>query len=250
MAVHLDLSGHTALVTGASGGLGAHFSQTLAAAGAKVILGGRRIEALEDLAGTIAADGGEAVALSLDVSDASALAHAVSDAPDFDILVNNAGIVREAAAIAVTESDWDAVIDTNLKGMFLMAQAAARRMRETEGGSIINIASILGLRQGGGVIPYAVSKAGVIQMTKVLALEWARFNIRVNAIAPGYMATDLNRDFWATPAGQALIKRIPMHRLGEPSELDLPLLMFASGHSTYMTGTVVTVDGGHLVSTL
>jgi NAD(P)-dependent dehydrogenase (short-subunit alcohol dehydrogenase family) len=136
--------------------------------------------------------------------------------------------VRESAAIDVTESDWDAVIDTNLKGMFLTAQAAAKRLREAEGGSIINIASILGLRQGGGVIPYAVSKAGVIQMTKVLTLEWARFNIRVNAIAPGYMATDLNREFWDTPAGHALIKRIPMNRLGEPAELDLPLLMLAS----------------------
>jgi NAD(P)-dependent dehydrogenase (short-subunit alcohol dehydrogenase family) len=250
MAFYIDLAGRTALITGATGGLGAHFARTLAAAGAKVILGGRRIEALEALASSIAAAGGQAVALGLDVSDPSALAEAVSDAPHFDILVNNAGIVREAAAIAVTESDWDAVIDTNLKGMFLMAQAGAKRMREVDGGSIINIASILGLRQGGGVIPYAVSKAGVIQMTKVLALEWARFNIRVNAIAPGYMATDLNREFWDTPAGHALIKRIPMHRLGDPSDLDLPLLMLASANSSYMTGTVVTVDGGHLVSTL
>jgi NAD(P)-dependent dehydrogenase (short-subunit alcohol dehydrogenase family) len=250
MAFYIDLAGRTALITGASGGLGAHFARTLAAAGANVILGGRRIEALEAVANSIAAAGGQAVALGLDVSDPPALAEAVSDAPHFDILVNNAGIVREAVAIAVTESDWDAVIDTNLKGMFLMAQAAAKRMRKTEGGSIINIASILGLRQGGGVIPYAVSKAGVVQMTKVLALEWARFNIRVNAIAPGYMATDLNRGFWDTPAGQALIKRIPMHRLGEPSELDVPLLMLASPKSSYMTGTVLTVDGGHLVSTL
>jgi NAD(P)-dependent dehydrogenase (short-subunit alcohol dehydrogenase family) len=148
MAFYIDLAGRTALITGATGGLGAHFARTLAAAGAKVILGGRRIEALEALASSIAAAGGQAVALGLDVSDPSALAEAVSDAPHFDILVNNAGIVREAAAIAVTESDWDAVIDTNLKGMFLMAQAGAKRMREVDGGSIINIASILGLRQG------------------------------------------------------------------------------------------------------
>jgi NAD(P)-dependent dehydrogenase (short-subunit alcohol dehydrogenase family) len=135
--------------------------------------------------------------------------------------------------------------------MFLVAQAAAKAMRAAgKPGSIINIASILGLRQAGAVLPYAVSKAGVIQMTKTLALELARFNIRVNALAPGYLETELNRDFWATQAGQALIKRIPQRRLGQLKDLDGPLLLLASDAARYITGAVLAVDGGHLVSSL
>jgi NAD(P)-dependent dehydrogenase (short-subunit alcohol dehydrogenase family) len=142
------------------------------------------------------------------------------------------------------------VLDTNLKGMFYLAQAFAPGMRQKGGGSIINVASILGLRQAGGVVSYAVSKAGVIQLTKTLALEWARHGIRVNALAPGYIETELNRDFWSSDAGKALIQRIPQRRLGQPADLDGAMLLLCSDASRYMTGSVIAVDGGHLVNTL
>jgi NAD(P)-dependent dehydrogenase (short-subunit alcohol dehydrogenase family) len=155
------------------------------------------------------------------------------------------------AALDVAEADWSSVIDTNLKGAWLVAQHAARRMvHHDTGGSIVNIASILGLRVAGGVAPYAISKAGVVQMTKALALEWARHRIRVNALAPGYIETDLNEAFFASDAGKALIRRIPQRRLGEARELDGALLLLASDAGSYMTGSVIAVDGGHLVSGL
>ena len=184
-----SLAGKHALVTGASSGLGAHFAMILAEAGAAVTLAARRKEALADVAERIARLGGSAKVVTLDVTDAASLDALPAAMADIDILVNNAGIVRDGPALDQTEADWDAVIDTNLKGMFLVAQAAGRAMKARGGGSIINIASILGLRQAGAVLPYAVSKAGVVQMTKVMALELARHGIRVNALAPGYLDT-------------------------------------------------------------
>jgi NAD(P)-dependent dehydrogenase (short-subunit alcohol dehydrogenase family) len=167
------------------------------------------------------------------------------------LIFNNAGLVRNGPALDQSEEDWDAVIKTNLKGMFLVAQASARAMRaHARAGSIINIASILGLRQAGGILSYAVSKAGVIQMTKIMALELARYEIRVNALAPGYFDTELNSDFWASEQGKAMIRRIPQRRLGRLEDLDGPLLLLASDASTYITGSVLAVDGGHLVSAL
>jgi NAD(P)-dependent dehydrogenase (short-subunit alcohol dehydrogenase family) len=247
----LSLAGKTVLVTGASSGLGAHFAGVLANAGAHVILAARRAEALAAITDTITGKGGSAETMALDVTDRDTLAACADRIGAIDILVNNAGVVRDGAALDVGEGDWDAVIDTNLKGMFRVAQAAARGMRASgRGGAIVNIASILGLRQAGGVLPYAVSKAGVIQMTKTMALEWARHGIRVNALAPGYLDTELNRAFWDTDAGKALIRRVPQRRLGRLSDLDGPLLLLASDASAYMTGAVVTVDGGHLVSSL
>lgn len=248
---YFDLRGKRALVTGASGGIGAHLAGVLGKAGADVIIAARRVEALEDIAAPLRAQGIQIDTIELDVTDTASAAAAIRTANPFDIVVNNAGIVRSNPALAQNEADWDAVIDTNLKGMFFVAQAAAQAMKECgKDGSIINIASILGYRQAGGVLPYAVSKAGVIQMTKSFALEVARHGIRVNAIAPGYLATDLNRAFFDSPAGQAMINRIPARRLGSLLDLDGPLLLLASDASRYMNGSTIVVDGGHLVSTL
>jgi NAD(P)-dependent dehydrogenase (short-subunit alcohol dehydrogenase family) len=229
-------------------------AKTLAMSGARVTVAARRAERLSDLTTEITAAGGEAHAVALDVTEAASIKAAFAEAKDrfgpAHILINNAGISRSGRAEETDLSDWDAVMDTNLRGVFAVAQAAARQMIPGGGGSIINIASILGERVAGGVAAYAVSKAGVVQMTKALALEWARHGIRVNAIAPGYMETEINAGFFDTKAGAALVKRIPQRRLGEPRELDGPLLLLASDASSYMTGSVIAVDGGHLVSSL
>src|SRR5579859_2773715 len=251
MVENWNLAGKTALVTGASSGLGAHFARVLAAAGADVILAARRETQLTAVADGIRSTGGRCSTVILDVTDPASIGALGASIERIDILINNAGAVREGAVLDQSEADWDAVIDTNLKGMLLLAQAVARAMRaHGRGGSIINIASILGLRQGGGVLPYAVSKAGAIQMTKTMALELARYGIRVNALAPGYFDTELNRGFWDSEPGKAMIRRIPQRRLGRLADLDGPLLLLASDASAYMTGSVLAVDGGHLVSGL
>jgi NAD(P)-dependent dehydrogenase (short-subunit alcohol dehydrogenase family) len=247
-----NLEGKTVFVTGASSGLGAHFATVCCEAGANLIIASRRAQVLEALAEKLRSKNrGKVQTVQLDVTDCASVTAAFGAVTSVDVLVNNAGVVHSAAALGQTEADWDAVIDTNLKGMFFVAQAAVRAMRASnKSGSIINVASILGVRQAGAVLPYAVSKAGVIQMTKLLALELARFDIRVNALAPGYIDTDLNRGFWGTDAGKALIQRIPQRRLGQLCDLDGPFLLLASDASRYMTGTVLAVDGGHLVSSL
>lgn len=247
-----DLTGKTALITGASSGLGEHFAGVLAAANADLILGARRMSQLESVAARLSDKYQRSVrAVGVDVTDSDSVARALAPFDKIDIVINNAGVVRSIPALDQTEEDWDAVMDTNLKGTFLVTQTVARAMLAGgRSGSIINIASILGFRQSSSVLPYAVSKAGVIQMTKVLALEFARFNVRVNALAPGYFDTELNRDFWRTEAGRALIRRIPQRRLGQLSDLDGPLLLLASDASRFMTGAVLAVDGGHLVSGL
>lgn len=246
------MTGRVALVTGASSGLGEHFARTLAADGYHVVLAARRRERLEEIALEIGSLGGSTAIAEMDVTDAKSIVTAFESVPGrIDVLVNNAGISGEGPAITVSSEQWDAVIGTNLSGVFLTAQAAAQRMRTQDGGGVIvNIASILGLRVAGHVAAYAASKAAVIQLTKALALEWARYGIRVNALCPGYIETPINEAFFATEEGQALIRRIPQRRLGQLSDLDAPLRLLCSDAASYMTGAVVAVDGGHLVSSL
>jgi NAD(P)-dependent dehydrogenase (short-subunit alcohol dehydrogenase family) len=245
----LSLSGKRALVTGASGGLGLHFARVLAGAGASVTLAARRRDRVEAEAEALRAAGHAAEAAALDVTSPGSIA-ALFDARAFDVVVNNAGIAGDGAALDMDIADFRRVIDTNLTGVFAVAQAAARGMKDAGGGSIVNIASILGLRVTGHVAAYAASKAAVVQLTKALALEWARYSVRVNALCPGYIETPINAEFFATDAGRALIRRIPQRRLGRLSDLDAPLLLLASDLSAYMTGADVAVDGGHLVSGL
>lgn len=249
------LDGRLALVTGASGGLGRHFARVLARAGADVVVAARRAEKLASLVDEIGALGVNAVAVGLDVTQSAAV-HGCFDEIDTragcpDIVVNNAGVTITKALLEQTEQDWDSVVDTNLKGSWLIAQEAARRMVAAgKGGSLVNVASILGQRVAGGVAPYAISKAALVQATKTLALELARYDIRANALLPGYIVTDLNRDFLASQAGEKLRSRIPARRFGLPEDLDGPLLLLASQAGRHMSGAIVAVDGGHLVSSL
>ncbi len=256
LAQRFSLTGRRALVTGASGALGARFAEVLSGAGAAVALAARRTEAMEPLKDRITAAGGRAEVISLDVVEADSVAAAFDAAKGalagtIDIVINNSGIAEPGSALDQPDADWDRVMAVNLDGARRVAVEAARRMvAEERTGAIVNIASILGLRQGTGVSAYATSKAALIQMTKSHALEWARHGIRVNALAPGYIETDINRDFFATDAGKSQIKRIPMRRLGHAQELDGALLLLASDAGSFITGSVLTVDGGHLLSPL
>jgi NAD(P)-dependent dehydrogenase (short-subunit alcohol dehydrogenase family) len=255
MSKLFDLSGRVALVTGASSGLGAHFAQALGAAGAAVVVAARRADRLASLQAELTKAGIKAAAVDLDVQSGASIA-ATFDAGEqalgpIDIVVNNAGISIVKPALDMPEKDWDAVVETNLRGAWLVAQTAAKRwVAAKRGGSIVNIASILGLRTIGQVAPYNASKAGLIHLTRALAMEWARYQIRVNAICPGYIETEMNSAFWKTSPGQKLIDRIPQRRIGQPEHLDGALLLLASQAGEFMTGSVITVDGGHTVSSL
>ncbi len=254
-ASRFDLAGKVALVTGASSGLGAHFARTLAGAGATVVAAARRADRLAALAEDIGRAGGRAHAVCLDVTRRESVERAFAEASGRagvpDIVVNNAGIARTRTSLELPEAEWREVLDTNLDGAWRVAQEGARAMVAAgKGGSIVNIASVLGLRVASSLLAYAAAKAALVQVTHALGLEWARHRIRVNAIAPGYIETDMNRDFFRTEAGQAVVKRIPQRRIGSPADLDGALLLLASDAGAYMTGSVVVVDGGHLVSSL
>jgi len=240
------LDGRRALVTGANGLLGAHFARVLRGAGAQVVLAARRPETCAALAEELGA-----ITVALDVQDAAGIPDAFDAAGPVHILVNNAGIAATRGFLEHAVEDFDRVLDVNLRGAFVVGQEAARRMAAAKtGGSIINIASVLGMRIIPGVAGYTAAKAGLIQLTRQMAVELARHAIRVNAIAPGYIASDINAEFFATEAGQAMVKRIPQRRLGTPEDLSGPLLLLASEAGRHMTGSVVTVDGGHSVNPL
>ena len=251
-----DLTGKTALITGASSGLGAHFAQVMAEAGARVVVTARRAERLDSLVQELTAQGYQALAVTMDVTDSDSVAAGFSAAEQHwgvcDIVVNNAGIGDPVPFLEMTEGNWRSMLDTNLDGAWRVAHRASVAMAgHKQGGSIINIASILGLRVGTALSHYAVAKAGVVQLTKAMALELARNNIRVNAIAPGYFRTEMNSDYFDTEHGQNYIRsKVPMRRLGMWSELDGPLLLLASEAGAFMTGSILNVDGGHLSNSL
>jgi NAD(P)-dependent dehydrogenase (short-subunit alcohol dehydrogenase family) len=244
-----DLDGQVAIVTGASSGLGRHFALTLARAGAKVAVAARRPDPLDELVRQIEAFDGRAIPVPLDVTEPDSVRACVrvaeTELGPISILVNNAGVALDKPVFDQDETDWDRVLDTNLKGAWLMAQEVARHMaRLGHGGTIVNIASIMALGGASGLAPYCASKGGLVNLTRALAVELARHGIRVNALAPGYIETEMNREFLNSAAGRALVKRVPQRRFGLPEDLDGALLLLASKAGRYMTGAVLLVDGG------
>ncbi|MGR8919582.1 MAG: SDR family NAD(P)-dependent oxidoreductase [Gammaproteobacteria bacterium] len=244
-----DLSGKRALVTGASSGLGRRFAWTLARAGAEVILAARSVDKLEALGSEIEAFGGRYVSASLDVRDRGAIRACVDELEQggpIDVLVNNAGIAIVRAPERYEDEDWDKVYETNLLGPWTLAQAIIKhRVADGRPASIINIASILGIRPLGHIAPYAASKAAMINLGRELCVDLAHRGIRVNAIAPGYFETEMNREWLKSDAGERLRQGIPAGRFGQPEDLDGAILFLASDASTFMNGGLITVDGGH-----
>jgi 3-oxoacyl-[acyl-carrier protein] reductase len=247
-----DLTGETALVTGASSGLGRRFAAVLAEHGARVVALARRKERLEALTREIEARGGKALAIAADVADKPAIA-AAFDAAEAEfgrvsILVNNAGVARPGSFLGMKDDDWRATLGVNLDAVASIAQEAARRMVVAGGGSIVNIASILSLGVMRGNFAYEVSKAAVAHATRGMAFELASKGVRVNAIAPGYFSSEMNDAYLASPAGQAMMRAIPMGRFGKEGELDGALLLLASRAGNFMTGSMIVVDGGHVLA--
>lgn len=246
-----DITGKRILITGASSGFGAHFARALAERGADLVLAARRADKLERTAEEIRNLGRDAVVVPMDVANPASVEAAFQHMPALDVVINNAGISRDGATDTISEEDWNAVIDTNLNGVWVVSKFAIQQWRrDGRPGNIINIASILGLRVGAMLPPYTAAKAAVVQLTKSIALDYARHGIRCNAICPGYFETDINREFFHGPHGEKLIKRIPFRRLGQLDELVGPMVLLASDASAYMSGAAIPVDGAHLCNTL
>jgi NAD(P)-dependent dehydrogenase (short-subunit alcohol dehydrogenase family) len=257
VAYTIDLSGRVAFITGASSGLGAQFARVLARSGAAVVLASRRIEKLKDLRAQIEGEGGDAHVVGLDVTDVAsikaAVAHAETEVGSIDILVNNSGVSTTQRIQDVEEEDYDYVFDTNVRGAFFVAQEVGKRMLARArgaapgtftGGRIINIASMAGLRPLPQIGVYSMSKAAVVQMTRVLALEWGRFGINVNALCPGYIDTEINHRHWDSEQGQKLVAMLPRKRVGKPEDLDALMVVLASDQSHFVNGAVIAADDG------
>ncbi|HEX4042906.1 MAG TPA: glucose 1-dehydrogenase [Xanthobacteraceae bacterium] len=248
-----NLNGQVALVTGASSGLGVRFAECLAENGAAVALVARRADRLGGSVARIEQSGGRVIAAAADVRDRAAMAAAFDAAEKafgtVTILVNNAGVASAGRAVDLAEEEWRRVLSTNLDAVFYCAQEAARRMLAAgKGGAIVNIASVLGFGVDKGVVAYATAKAGVIQLTKALALELAFKGIRVNAIAPGWIVTELTRDYLQSDRGATLKREIPIGRFGAERDLDGPLLLLVSDAGRFVTGATIVADGGQMVA--
>ncbi|HEV7619546.1 MAG TPA: SDR family oxidoreductase [Burkholderiaceae bacterium] len=254
MSIEVNFEGKTALITGASSGLGARFAKILAQAGAQVVLASRRVERLKELRAEIESNGGAAHVVPLDVTDyasiKSAVAHAETEAGPIDILVNNSGVSTTQRLVDVTPEDYAHVMDTNQRGAFFVAQEIAKRMIARAKGDpkkqhrIINIASVAGLRVLPQIGIYCMSKAAVVHMTKSMAAEWGKYGINVNAICPGYIGTEINAEYFDSERGQALINILPRKRVGKPEDLDGLLLLLAAEESHFINGAIVTADDG------
>lgn len=250
-----DMSGKVAMVTGASSGFGVHFAKILAQRGAKVVVAARRVDRLESLVNEIKASGGKALAVAMDVTNSDSIVSAFDQGEavfgTISVVANNAGVAEVKSALKIDESGWDKMIDTNLKGVWIVAQEAAKRMIAAGvGGSIVNTASILGLRVAFGQASYSASKAAVIQLTKSLSLEWAGKGIRVNALCPGYFLTEMTAPAFASPEAQAYLKSSPARRPGEMDEMTGPFLLLASEAGSYLHGVALPVDGGQSIGNM
>lgn len=251
--ISFDLSGHVAFITGATSGFGLRFAHILSAAGAKVVITGRRTERLIALQESIGKAGGIAVPLTLDVTNVKQVRDCVTEAERLagpvSILVNNAGLNIQSSATDLSENDYDTIMDTNVKGMFFVAQAVGARMLHHKiRGRVVNVASIGARKALPGLVAYSMSKAAVAMMTQGLAREWARHHIAVNALCPGFIRTELNSDWFDSEGGQKQILGFPRRRLGKESDLDALVLLLCSEHASFITGSLFTVDDGQLLA--
>lgn len=249
------LEGKVALITGASSGLGEHFAQLLAQHGARVVIAARRVDRLNTLQKKIEQAGGQALAVEMDVSSEQSVDAALNKIKEelgvVSVLINNAGMADSRSFLKLDENSWQTTLDVNLTGAWRVAHRVSQQMVENSvAGCIVNIASILGLRVGFGHSSYAVSKAGIVQLTRSMALELSRKNIRVNALCPGFIETEINSEYFATKEGQEYVKTTPAGRVGKLTELDAPLLLLCTESGSFINGVALPVDGGHLVSSL